>query len=110
MALLDFPTGPNTNDTTTQNGNTWKWNGTSWVAFNNLSLSSQVSGVLAVQYGGTGFGTYTKGDILYALTSNTFGKLAAGTGGSILAIDNSGDLYWKKDDAGTGSVSSGTLG
>ena len=110
MALLDFPTGPNTNDTTTQNGNTWKWNGTSWVAFNSLSLSSQVSGVLAVQYGGTGFGTYTKGDILYALTSNTFGKLAAGTGGSILAIDNSGDLYWKKDDAGTGSVSAGTLG
>jgi hypothetical protein len=110
MALLDFPTGPNPNDTTTQNGNTWKWNGTSWVAFNSLSLSSQVSGILAVQYGGTGFGTYTKGDILYALTSNTFGKLAAGTGGSILAIDNSGDLYWKKDDAGTGSVSAGTLG
>ena len=111
MALLDFPTGPQLNDTTTQNGNTWKWNGTSWVAFNNLSLSSQVTGILAVQYGGTGFGgTYAKGDILYALSSNTFGKLSAGAGGSILAINSSGDLYWKLDDAGSGSVGSGSVG
>ena len=111
MALLDFPTGPNTNDTTTQNGNTWKWNGTSWVAFNNLSLSSQVSGILAVQYGGTGFGgTYNKGDILYALSSNTFGKLAAGTAGSVLSINGSQDLFWKADDSGTGSVGNGTTG
>ena len=111
MALLDFPTGPQLNDTTTQNGNTWKWNGTSWVAFNNLSLTSQVSGILAVQYGGTGFGgTYNKGDILYALSSNTFGKLAAGSGGSILAIDSNKDLYWKVDDAGSGSVGSGQVG
>jgi hypothetical protein len=111
MALLDFPTGPQLNDTTTQNGNTWKWNGTSWVAFNNLSLSSQVTGILAVQYGGTGFGgTYTKGDILYATSSNTFAKLAAGSGGSILAIDSNKDLYWKIDDAGSGSVGSGQVG
>jgi hypothetical protein len=112
MALLDFPSGP-TQDVTTYslNGNTWKWNGTSWVAFNNLSLSSQVSGILAVQYGGTGFGgTYTKGDVLYALSSNTFGKLAAGTAGSVLSIDVSGDLYWKKDDAGSGTVGAGSNG
>jgi hypothetical protein len=112
MALLDFPSGP-TQDVTTYslNGNTWKWNGTSWVAFNNLSLSSQVSGILAVQYGGTGFGgTYTKGDVLYALSSNTFGKLAAGTAGSVLSIDISGDLYWKKDDTGSGTVGAGTSG
>jgi hypothetical protein len=112
MALLDFPTGPNTNDTTTQNGNTWKWNGTSWVAFNNLSLSSQVSGILAVQYGGTGFGgTYTAGDILYALSSNTFGKLAAGTAGSVLASGGPSTApYWKLDEAGSGSVGNGTTG
>jgi len=112
MALLDFPTGPNTNDTTTQNGNTWKWNGTSWVAFNNLSLSSQVSGILAVQYGGTGFGgTYTAGDILYALSSNTFGKLAAGTAGSVLASGGPSTApYWKLDEAGSGSVGNGNTG
>jgi len=110
MALLDFPSGPGSGDTYTLNGNTWKWNGTSWTAFNSLSLSSQVTGILAVQYGGTGFGgTYSKGDILYATSSNTFTKLGAGTAGSILAINGSQDLYWKKDDAGTGSVSAGTL-
>ena len=110
MALLDFPSGPTQDVTTyTNNGNTWKWNGTSWVAFNNLSLSSQVSGILAVQYGGTGFGgTYNKGDILYALSSNTFGKLAAGTAGSVLAINATQDLYWKADDSGAGSVGDGT--
>jgi fibronectin-binding autotransporter adhesin len=109
MALLDFPSGPATGETYTLNGNMWKWNGTSWVAFNSLSLSSQVTGILAVQYGGTGFGgTYTKGDILYATSSNTFSKLAAGSAGSILAIDVNKDLYWKVDDAGTGSVGAGT--
>ena len=96
MALLDFPTGPNTNDTTTQNGNTWKWNGTSWVAFNNLSLSSQVTGILAVQYGGTGFGgTYTKGDILVG-SGNTFIKLNVGTDNYVLTASSvsSTGLTW----------------
>jgi hypothetical protein len=112
MALLDFPSGPGSGDTYSLNGNTWKWNGTSWVAFNNLSLSTQVSGILAVQYGGTGFGgTYTTGDILYALSSNTFGKLSAGTAGSVLASGGSGAApYWKVDDSGTGSVGNGTSG
>ena len=112
MALLDFPSGPSLGQSTTQNGNTWKWNGTSWVAFNNVSLTSQVTGILAVDYGGTGFGgTYTAGDILYALSSNTFGKLNAGTAGSVLASGGPSTApYWKKDDAGTGSVSAGTLG
>ena len=113
MALLDFPSGPTQDVTTyTLNGNTWKWNGTSWVAFNNLSLSSQVSGILAVQYGGTGFGgTYTTGDILYALSSNTFGKLTAGTAGSVLASGGPSTApYWKADDSGTGSVGNGNTG
>ena len=112
MALLDFPSGPGTGDTYTLNGNMWKWNGTSWVAFNSLSLSSQVSGILAVQYGGTGFGgTYTAGDILYALSSNTFGKLTAGTAGSVLASGGPSTApYWKVDDTGAGTVGSGTSG
>jgi hypothetical protein len=112
MALLDFPSGPGSGDTYTLNGNTWKWNGTSWTAFNSLSLSSQVTGILAVQYGGTGFGgTYTAGDILYASSSNTFAKLAAGTAGSVLASGGTGAApYWKVDDSGTGSVGNGTTG
>ena len=112
MALLDFPSGPGSGDTYSLNGNTWKWNGTSWVAFNNLSLSTQVSGILAVQYGGTGFGgTYAIGDILYASASNAFTKLSAGTAGSVLASGGAGAApYWKVDDSGTGSVGNGTSG
>jgi hypothetical protein len=73
-------------------------------------LSSQVSGILAVQYGGTGFGgTFTKGDLLYASSSNTFTKLAAGTAGSVLASTGpGGDLYWKLDAQGAGTVGAGT--
>ena len=110
MALLNFPTPGSIGEQTTQNGNTWQWNGTSWVAFNSLSLSSQVSGILAVQYGGTGFGgTFTKGDLLYASSSNTFTKLAAGTAGSVLASTGpGGDLYWKLDAQGAGTVGAGT--
>lgn len=110
MALLDFPSNPVGNATTTQNGNTWKWNGTSWVAFNSLSLTSQVTGILAVDYGGTGFGgTFSVGDILYASSSNTFAKLAAGTAGSVLASGGPSTApYWKIDAQGTGTVSTGT--
>ena len=30
MAAFDFPNSPNTNDTHTANGVTWKYNGTVW--------------------------------------------------------------------------------
>jgi hypothetical protein len=113
MALLDFPTGPNTNDTTTQNGNTWKWNGTSWVAFNNLSLSTQVSGILGTLYGGTGkaLSGLTVGSVLYADTSTSFAALAPSTNNYVLATQGDGNPpYWKIDDSGTGSVGSGSTG
>ena len=44
MAVLDFPASPSLNDEYSQNGSTWKWNGTSW---NIVSISSAftVSGV-----------------------------------------------------------------
>jgi hypothetical protein len=113
MALLDFPTGPALNDTTTQNGNTWKWNGTSWVAFNNLSLTSQVTGVLGTVYGGTGkaLSGLTVGSVLYADTSTSFAALAPSTNNYVLATQGAGQPpYWKIDDSGTGSVGSGNTG
>ena len=113
MALLDFPTGPQLNDTTTQNGNTWKWNGTSWVAFNNLSLTSQVTGVLGTVYGGTGkaLSGLTVGSVLYADSSTSFAALAPSTNNYVLATQGAGNPpYWKVDDSGTGSVGSGTTG
>ena len=111
MALLDFPSGPATNDTYTLNGNSWKWNGTSWVAFNNLSLSSQVSGVLATQYGGTGkaLSSITVGSVLYADTASSFAVLAPSTSDYVLATQGAGNPpYWKIDSSGTGSVGNGT--
>lgn len=36
--------------------------------------------------GGTGIGTYTTGDVLYASASNTLSKLAAGTTGQVLTM------------------------
>ena len=113
MALLDFPTGPQLNDTTTQNGNTWKWNGTSWVAFNNLSLTSQVTGVLGTVYGGTGkaLSGLTVGSVLYADSSTSFAALSPGTSNYVLATQGNGSPpYWKVDDSGTGSVGSGITG
>ena len=113
MALLDFPTNPQLNDTTTQNGNTWKWNGTSWVAFNNLSLTSQVTGVLGTVYGGTGkaLSSLTVGSVLYADTSSSFAALTPGTSNYVLATQGAGSPpYWKVDDSGTGSVGSGITG
>lgn len=37
-------------------------------------------------YGGTGFSTYTTGDIIYASAANTLAKLAAGTNGEVLTL------------------------
>jgi hypothetical protein len=113
MALLDFPTGPQLNDTTTQNGNTWKWNGTSWVAFNNLSLTSQVTGVLGTVYGGTGkaLSSLTVGSVIYADSSSSFAALPPGSNNYVLASAGTGNTpFWKIDDSGTGSVGSGTTG
>ncbi len=31
MAALDFPASPSTNDIHTENGVSWKWNGSAWV-------------------------------------------------------------------------------
>ncbi len=45
MALLNFP-NPGDVQIYTANGNTWEWNGTSWISANNLNLSDQVTGVL----------------------------------------------------------------
>ena len=115
MALLDFPSSNLVANVTqySLNGNTWQWNGTSWVAFNNLSLSSQVTGVLGTVYGGTGkaLSSLTVGSVLYADTASSFAALAPGTNNYVLATQGNGQPpYWKIDDSGTGSVGSGITG
>lgn len=47
-------------------------------------LSSEAQ--LAQSRGGTGFGTYTTGDLLYASGANTLSKLAVGSSGQVLSV------------------------
>jgi hypothetical protein len=112
MALLNFP-DPSVIQTYTANGNSWEWNGTSWISANNLDLANQVSGVLGTVYGGTGkaLSGMTVGSVIYADTSSSFAALAPGTNNYVLATQGSGAApYWKIDDSGTGSVGNGTTG
>ena len=112
MALLNFP-DPGVSTTYTANGNSWEWNGTSWVSANNLDLANQVSGVLGTVYGGTGkaLSGMTVGSVIYADSSSSFAALAPGTNNYVLATQGSGSApYWKVDDSGTGSVGNGTTG
>jgi hypothetical protein len=112
MALLNFP-DPTITQIYTANGNTWDWNGTSWVSANNLNLSDQVSGVLGTVYGGTGktLSGMSVGSVIYADTSSSFAALAPGNNNYVLATQGIGSApYWKVDDSGTGSVGTGNNG
>ena len=89
--------------------------GSLWTSTNNFSSISGVghsngvitSGVwsgtaISTVNGGTGLASYTIGDILYASSSTTLGKITAGTAGSILTSAGAGTTpYWS---AATGST------
>jgi hypothetical protein len=82
--------------------------GSLWTATTNFSSISGVghsnsvitSGVwsgtaISAVNGGTGTVSYTTGDILYASSSTTLGKIAAGTAGSVLTSAGAGSTpYW----------------
>ncbi|KKP89415.1 MAG: Outer membrane protein, hemagluttinin-like protein [Parcubacteria group bacterium GW2011_GWC1_36_108] len=57
-------------------------NTTSDVAFNSLTLST----ALGAQYGGTGYASYSIGDMLYADTTSTLGKITRGSDGQVLTL------------------------
>ena len=45
-----------------------------------------LAGTLIAAYGGTGYSSYTTGDVLYADTATTFAKLPIGTTGQVLTV------------------------
>lgn len=90
MAKLNFPTSPSVGTLYSENGNTWRWNGTSWISYNSLDLTNQVSGALGTTYGGTGFTLYSVGDTLFASTANSLGRLAAGASNYVLTSNGPG--------------------
>ena len=68
-----------------------------------LPLTTGVTGVLGSSNGGTGFSTYTTGDLIYSSATNTLSKLAIGANGYTLQ-SNGTTLVWAA--AGTGTVTS----
>lgn len=52
-------------------------------------------------YGGTGFSTYAKGDLIYASATNTLSKLTGGDDGKVLQMNASGVPVWGDIDGGT---------
>ena len=64
------------------------------------------SGTLAESRGGTGTGTYSTGDILYASASNTLSKLPIGSSGQVLTVSG-GVPTWAAGGGGGGG--SGTV-
>jgi hypothetical protein len=45
MALLNFPTNPNTGDTWVIGTTTWRWNGYAWAKFNTINIGTQTTTV-----------------------------------------------------------------
>lgn len=74
MAALDFPASPTLNQTYTANGGTWRWDGTSWVGGNTLT----------VPYGGTGAASLTANNVLLGNGTSAVQVVAPGTSGNVL--------------------------
>jgi hypothetical protein len=53
--------------------------------------------IIPYNYGGTGFTSYTQGDIIYASADNTLSKLARGSNGNVLKMNASNVPYWGTD-------------
>jgi hypothetical protein len=80
--------------------------------FANLSVNASTdisAGTLSIARGGTSFGTYTTGDMLYASATNTLSKLAAGTNGYVLTMV-SGVPAWAVAGGGGSTLVSKAIG
>lgn len=66
------------------------------------SLTLGWTGQLAATRGGTGFGSYATGDVLYANSTTTLAKLAIGAGGRVLESSGSAPQWVASN--GTGNV------
>lgn len=72
--------------------NSVSFNGSGNVALSVTTLAlgsfTSITGQLGYANGGTGFSSYTKGDMIYASANNTLSKLAIGTTGQIMTANN----------------------
>jgi len=68
-----------------------------------LNQAAAVSGQLSTGNGGTGFGTYAVGDLLYASTTSALSKLAVGTSGQVLTAGATIPQYVNQSTLSVGS-------
>lgn len=74
---------------------------TSITTLGTLTTGTWNATAIGVGYGGTGLTSYTSGDLLYASGTTTLAKLAIGSAGKVLAVNDSGSLAWSDIDGGT---------
>ena len=72
---------------------------------NAASLTLGWTGQLAVSRGGTGIGTYTAGDLLYASGTTTLSKLAIGTANYVLTSSGSAPQWTAGSSVSVGTAS-----
>ena len=73
------------------------------VGLNQLNASNIKSGTLSNIYGGTGFTTYSQGDLLVGTSDNHLKKLQKGTIGHVLTVNGTGsDIEWQAPSGGSG--------
>lgn len=74
-----------------------------------VGLTNGVTGTLPSTNGGTGFNTYTTGQLLYASATNTLARLPIGAAGTVLTSDGT-TLAWQAATGGGGGVASFSAG
>ena len=70
---------------------------------NDVNLTTDITGVLPDENGGTGQNTYAQGDIIYASAADTLAKLAKGTDNHVLTM-NGNVPNWEAATAGSQTV------
>ena len=74
---------------------------TSITTLGTITTGTWQGDTIGVIYGGTGFSTYSKGDLLYSDATNSLDKLSAGATGTVLQVNASGVPVWGEIDGGT---------
>ncbi len=112
---INFPNSPNINDTHTESGKTWTWDGTSWnlnttggggsggIALTDLSVTQNAAGNAALSYdNSTGVFSYTPpADVSLSLDDLTDVDTSGAVNGKILK--HNGTSWGVSDDLNTGS-------
>lgn len=77
-------------------------------AWGQVTLTTQVTGVLPEANGGTNQSTYTTGDLIYASASNTLSKLGIGSSTQVLTVTGGVPVWSPASGAGVTSLAGTT--